>query len=108
MTSTHIVRRTHPLTATADHPIATHVTNHHLSAWIRVWVWCLANHNQHGHAPAYLGQLRRELDLPADEVSRAIRLARQHRVIDPCSTAACLVLPGHAIAPCDSTHREGQ
>lgn len=83
--------------------------NAQLPAWARVWAWCLANRDEHGHARAYPGQLRKELDLANPrEVSRAVRLARERRVIDPCSTASCLVLPGHALAPCDATHREAE
>ncbi|MDI6908645.1 hypothetical protein [Nocardioides sp.] len=90
-------------------PVVRHleqqVANNQLAAWVRIWVWCQANADDHGHARAYTGELRRLLDTNAREVSRAIRLARERGVIDPCSTAACLVLPGHAIAPCDAHHR---
>lgn len=93
-----------PSRPTLDH----HATNDHLATWIRVWIWCWSNSNPRGHAPAYPGQIRADLGITAPELSRAIRLAREHHVIDPCSTAGCLVLPGHALAPCDATHREGQ
>ncbi|MBB3041147.1 hypothetical protein [Nocardioides soli] len=83
------------------------VANGQLPAWARIWAWTLANANTHGHAPAYPGQIRRDLDITTRDVSRAIRLARERRVIDRCSTAACLVLPGHALAPCEANHREG-
>lgn len=82
------------------------VRNTHLPAWARVWMWCLTNRNEHGHARAYPGELRLALDLGnAREVSRAIRLAREHHVIAECSTAQCLVLPGHTYRPCDARHR---
>lgn len=81
------------------------ISNGQLPGWARVWAWCLANHDQHGHARAYPGQIAKALDLTTREVSRAIRLARDHRVIDSCSSARCLVLPGHALAPCEASHR---
>lgn len=81
-------------------------TNHRLPTWVRIWVWALANTNAYGHARAYPGELRRYLDhTTAREVSRAIRLARERGVIDQSSTASCIVLPGHALAPCEATHR---
>lgn len=80
--------------------------NHRLPAWARVWAWCLAHADQHGHARAYPGQLRQELgDLTATDVSRAIAQARSRRVIDRCSNAGCLVLPGHRDKPCSAIHR---
>lgn len=87
-------------------PVLSHqVTNHHLPAWARIWAWCLANADEHGHAPAYPGQLRKALDCNAREVSRAIRLARERGAIDGCSNAGCLVLPGCSHAPCPAIHR---
>lgn len=83
------------------------VTNHLLPVWARVWAWCLANADQHGHARAYPGELRDALDCGSREVSRAIRLARERKVIDGCSNAGCLVLPGHGKAPCPAIHRGG-
>lgn len=81
-------------------------SNHRLPAWARIWVWALANANGYGHARAYAGELRRYLDdASAREVSRAIRLARERGVIDQCSNASCVVLPGHALAPCEAAHR---
>lgn len=83
------------------------VANHQLPGWARVWAWCLANANEYGHARAYPSQLRQALDLDhAREVSRAIRLARERGVIDQCSTASCLVLSGHSLAPCEANHRQ--
>ncbi|GEP40604.1 hypothetical protein NPS01_42670 [Nocardioides psychrotolerans] len=82
------------------------VTNHQLPAWARVWLWALANANEHGHARAWPGELRRVLHANASDVSRAIRLARERDLLDPTSSAYCLVLPGRAIAPCEATHRE--
>lgn len=80
--------------------------NHRLPAWHRVWIWCLTHADQHGHAPAYAGQLRRDLGIDnARDVSRAIRLAKDRHLIDPCSTASCLVLPGRRLAPCEAHHR---
>ncbi|GAA0978247.1 hypothetical protein ENKNEFLB_02823 [Nocardioides aquaticus] len=84
------------------------VSNHYLPAWARVWVWALANADRHGHARAYPGQLRDVLDTrDSRQVSRAIKLARERRVIDGCSSAGCLVLPGHAGHPCPAIHRGG-
>lgn len=80
--------------------------NHQLPGWARVAYWAQARANEHGHAPAYAGQLRRDLGIDnARDVSRAIRNAKSRRLIDPCSTAACIVLPGHALAPCEAQHR---
>lgn len=82
------------------------VRNHHLPGWARIWAWCLAHRDEHGHARAYPGELRQALGTTnAREVSRAIRLARDRGVIDGCSNAACLVLPGHGHAPCSAIHR---
>lgn len=39
----HRVAPSAPPAPSIDH----HVSNYHLSAWIRVWAWCLANHNPH-------------------------------------------------------------
>lgn len=90
-------------------PAERQVTNHQLPGWARIWAWCLAYANEWGHARAYPGQLRQALDgASAREVSRAIRLARERGVIDPCSTAACLVLPGHALSPCEASHRRAE
>lgn len=87
-------------------PVLDHqATNYRLPAWARVWAWCLSNANQHGHARAYPGQLREVLDCDSRDVSRAIRLARERRVIDHCSNAGCLVLPGHRDHPCPAIHR---
>lgn len=80
--------------------------NHRLPIWARLWLWAIANADHHGHARAYPGQLRRALgDTSAREVSRAIRLAKDRRLIDPCSTASCVVMPGHRLAPCEAQHR---
>lgn len=88
--------------------LSQQVSNNHLPGWARVWVWCLANANGYGHAPAYPGQLRHDLNTTsAREISRAIRLARERGLIDQCSNASCLVLPGHGKAPCHAIHRGG-
>lgn len=87
-------------------PVLSHqVTNHHLPAWARIWVWAMANANEHGHARAYPGELRAVLDADSTEVSRAIRYARKRRLLDQSSNAGCLVLPGCALAPCPAIHR---
>lgn len=96
--------------ATAPHTAVAHQTrNHRIPAWARVWAWAVANADPiTGHAPCYPGELRRALgDTTAREISRAIRLAKDRRLLDPCSTAGCLVLPGHALAPCPAQHRGG-
>lgn len=81
-------------------------SNHQLPGWLRVTLWCWSRANDYGHARAYPGQLRVELGFAnAREVSRAIRLARERDLIDACSTAGCVVTPGHALGPCDATHR---
>lgn len=80
--------------------------NQKLAAWHRLWVWCMANANANGHARAYPGELRDFLRTDdSREVSRAIRLAREHGVIDNCSNAGCLVLPGHSGTYCPAIHR---
>lgn len=82
------------------------VTNHYIPEWARIWAWCLANADQHGHARAYPGELRKALCTDdARVVSRAIRQARKRRVLDECSNAGCLVLPGHRYNPCQAHHR---
>ncbi len=81
--------------------------NHRLPGWLRITYWAQAHANHHGHTRAYPGDLRRLLDTNPREVSRAIRLARDRGLLDPCSNASCIVLPGHALAPCDANHREG-
>lgn len=78
-----------------------------LPGWLRVALWAYAHHDQHGHAAAWPGQLRRELGFThRRDVSRALQLARERGLIDPTSSAACVVLPGRALAPCESPHRE--
>lgn len=73
---------------------------------IRVTLWCWGHVNQYGHAPANPGQLLTELGFSrTSEVSRVIDKARRHGLLDECSTAACLVLPGHSVAPCEANHR---
>jgi hypothetical protein len=80
--------------------------NHRLPGWLRVWCWAVAHVDDHGHARALAGQLRRDLALDnSRDVSRAIHYAKRRQLIDPASTAACIVLPGHALGPCDATHR---
>lgn len=89
-------------TVTFDEQIA----NHRLPGWLRIWCWAVTHASPHGHAPTHAGQLRHDLGLDtARDVSRAIRQAKARRLIDHCSTAACIVLPGHAVAPCDANHR---
>lgn len=74
--------------------------------WLRVALWCWAHANQHGHTPTYPGQLRRALQIATPpELSRAVRIARERHLIDACSTSSCLVMPGHALAPCEANHR---
>lgn len=74
---------------------------------VRVGIWCFANYDDHGHAPADPGQLQRELKFSSSAVlSQAIARARAMGAIDPCSTAHCLVVPGHSVAPCEQHHRE--
>lgn len=80
--------------------------NHRLAMWQRLGYWCQANAGDHGHAPAYAGQLRTLLGTGPGEVSRAIRLAKDRGLLDDTSHAGCLVLPGHAHHPCDAHHRE--
>lgn len=79
--------------------------NHRLPGWLRVTYYAQAHADQYGHTRTYPGDLRKLLDTNPREVSRAIRLARHRGLIDPCSNAACLVLPGHALAPCEAPHR---
>lgn len=96
-----------PFAPTVSSQARLQATNHRLPNWARVWCWALASTNDYGHARAYPGELRQLLgDVNAREVSRAIRLARDRGALDACSTASCLVLPGHALAPCDAHHRE--
>lgn len=81
--------------------------NHLLPGWLRIALWGWAHADPNGHARAYPGELRQALDVSsAREVSRALHLARGRGLIDPTSTAGCIVLPGHAIAPCEANHRE--
>lgn len=87
--------------------VMTQAGSFDLPPWLRVGLWGWGAANEHGHARAYPGQLRRELGIAtADEVSRAVRLARARGLVDACSTSGCLVLPGHALNPCDATHRD--
>lgn len=77
-----------------------------LEGWARVAFWCWGHADNHGHARAYPNQLRTELHFAtARDVSRAIHGARVRRLIDQVSTAACLVRPGCAVAPCEASHR---
>lgn len=95
------------MTETAVSVIEHQASNHNLPGWLRVYFWCLAHADRHGHARAFPGQLRSELTFSsARDVSRALSQARERRLLDPCSTAACLVVPGNAIAPCEADHRE--
>lgn len=72
----------------------------------RLMLWAWGNLGANGHARARPGQLRLELGFSSKaEVSRCIDKARAHGLLDQCSSAACLVLPGHALAPCDAIHR---
>jgi len=80
--------------------------NHRNPAWLRVSIWATLN-AQHGHARTYPAELRKVLALDRQSyVSRALDQARDRRLIDPCSTTYCVVLLGHALAPCEATHRE--
>lgn len=73
---------------------------------LRIALWCWGHHDAHGHAPARPGQLKHELGFSSNTtLSNAIAKARDHGLIDPCSTARCVVLPGHSLAPCDAHHR---
>lgn len=81
-------------------------TNTHLPGEIRLALWTWGHINEQGHAPAQPGQLLTELGFSRNtEVSRVIKKARDHGFIDQCSTARCLVLVGHSVAPCEQTHR---
>lgn len=94
----------------ATSTVVRQVTNHRLPAWLRLALWGWAHADPAtGHARAYPGQLRQALGptTTAREVSRALHLARQRGLIDRCSTASCVVLPGHALDPCDAHHRRG-
>lgn len=82
------------------------LNNHRLPPWLRIWCWALDHANGHGHARAYPGQLRTDLGLSKRDVSRALDQARGRGLIDPTSTAWCVVLPGAALAPCEGNHRE--
>jgi len=91
-----------------DAVLVASTENHNLPAWARVWVWCLAHVDRQGHARLYPGQLGQALGgASTSTVSKAIAQARDRGVLDPCSTASCLVLPGQALAPCEAQHREG-
>lgn len=70
-------------------------TNHRLSPWLRVTLWAMANADDQGRARAYPGELREMLDTTPHEVSRAIRLAKDRRLLHESSHAGCLVLIGY-------------
>jgi hypothetical protein len=70
-------------------------TNHRLSPWLRVTMWAMANADGHGRARAYPGELREFLGTSSHEVSRAIRLAKDRRLLHESSHAGCLVLIGY-------------
>lgn len=73
----------------------------------RLLLWTWGHIQPNGHAPARPGELRAELSFSSPEVlSNTIEKARAHGLLDECSTARCLVLPGHSLAPCDQIHRE--
>lgn len=69
--------------------------NHRLSPWLRLTLWAMANADDQGRARAYPGQLREFLDTTPHEVSRAIRLAKDRRLLHESSHAGCLVLIGY-------------
>lgn len=82
-------------------------SNPRFNGEVRLLLWTWGHINRHGHAPAEPGQLLTELQFSSTQtVSNAIEKARRHGLLDECSTARCLVLPGHSLAPCDQIHRE--
>ena len=89
-----------------DRDLEQQARNRLLPGWLRVAYWAQAHADEHGHARAYAGDLRRLLGVSTHEVSRAIRLAKDRQLLDACSHAGCLVLPGHAHDPCEADHRE--
>lgn len=94
------------MTITSTRALADQARNPRLALWQRIAYWAQAHADHHGHARAYPGELRRLLGTDAHEVSRAIRVAKQRRLLDDTSHAGCLVLPGHGHHPCDAHHRE--
>lgn len=89
-------------------PLLRHqATSPRLPGWLRIALWCWSHANHRGHARAWPSQLREELMFTSSQdVSRAIDLARQRGLVDPTSTARCVVLPGQGHHACESSHRE--
>ena len=84
---------------------ATLAESPHLPGWARLWCLTWAHADQNGHARFATGELARLLRLSAQRTSEALAVARGMGVVDGCSTARCVVLPGHALGPCEERHR---
>lgn len=73
--------------------------------WIRIHAYALTHHH-HGHTPLTAGELQRALGpTTPSNISRAINTAIHGGWLHPCSSARCLVLPGHERHPCPAVHR---
>ena len=97
---------TQPINARKE--MAAQVGNPAAPAWFRLWAWTWVHTDTYGHAKATAGELRTAMGLAQPQsLTRALEQARARGLLDAISTARCLVLPGHALAPCPATHRDG-
>jgi hypothetical protein len=85
--------------------MAAQAANQALPTWHRIGCLARAGTNHHGHARFATGQLRRQLHLTAQQTSEALAVAKARGWVDSTSTARCVVLPGHALNPCEENHR---
>lgn len=93
---------------TTDVAIRSHMRmqadNTRLDHWHRLGCLAWVHADRSGHARFATGQVGRELGLSVKQVSTAISKAKAKCWIDPCSTARCIVLTGHALNPCEERH----
>lgn len=65
--------------------------------WLRIAFLAYGSHRQNGHANFRPGELVTILGKPGDQISRALRKAREKGYLARESTARCLVVPPHAV-----------